>query len=207
MSDIEKKPSLRISPNVYGRTEAKNRVRYLIDPKGEGTETGVPETVVLTRWRKRQFPNFSFSGEKLSSTTWRAVAAAFGNDARKICQLSLDQIQVIKEEKTECIKKQGYLVLPSVNTLKALCLICGPQRMQVLLDKHNSTDHKGKSGVPDLFLYATNIQSGKPSIARFVEVKKPDEKVSQDQKNEIQLLNSMRLHARVIRLNELPKIR
>ena len=59
MSDIEKKPSLRISPNVYGRTELKNRVRYLIDPKGEGTQTGVPETVVLTRWRKRQFPNFS----------------------------------------------------------------------------------------------------------------------------------------------------
>ena len=205
MSDIEKKPSLRISPNVYGRTELKNRVRYLIDPKGEGTETGVPETVVLTRWRKRQFPNFSFSGEKLSSTTWRAVAAAFGNDARKICQLSLDQIQVIKEEKTECIKKQGYLVLPSVNTLKALCLICGPQRMQVLLDKHNSTDHKGKSGVPDLFLYATNIQSGKPSIARFVEVKKPDEKVSQDQKDEIELLNSMGLHARVIRLREIQK--
>lgn len=73
MSDIEKKPSLRISPNVYGRTELKNRVRYLIDPKGEGTQTGVPETVVLTRWRKRQFSNYSFSGEKLSSTLWRAA--------------------------------------------------------------------------------------------------------------------------------------
>ncbi len=205
MSDIEKKPSLRISPNVYGRTEVKNRVRYLIDPKGEGTETGVPETVVLYRWRKRQFPNYSFSGEKLSSTTWRAIAAAFGHDAKKICRLSLDEIQSTKLEMTERIKEQGHLVLPSVKTLKALCEICGPQRMQVLLDKHNSYDHKGKSGVPDLFLYATNIQTGKPSIARFVEVKKPEEKISQDQKNEIALLNSMGLHARVIRLNELQK--
>jgi hypothetical protein len=34
---------------------------------GRGTEKGVPETVVLTRWRKQQFPNFSFSGEKLSA--------------------------------------------------------------------------------------------------------------------------------------------
>jgi len=34
---------------------------------GRGTEKGVPETVVLTRWRKRQFPNFSFFGEKLSA--------------------------------------------------------------------------------------------------------------------------------------------
>jgi hypothetical protein len=53
-------------------------------------------------------------------------------------------------------------------------------------------------------LYASHIQTGKPSIARFVEVKKPDEKVSQDQKDEIVLLNSMGLHARVIRLVEKP---
>jgi hypothetical protein len=77
--------------------------------------------------------------------------------------------------------------------------------MQVLLDKHKSNEHQGKSGVPDLFLYATNTQTGKTSIARFVEVKKPKEKVSQDQKDEIELLNLMGLHARVIRLIELPK--
>ena len=83
MSDIEKKPSLRISPNVYGRTVEKNRVKYLIDPKGEGTKALVPEELVLTRWRKRKFPNYIFSGEKLSSTLWRAVAAAYGNSAKK----------------------------------------------------------------------------------------------------------------------------
>lgn len=207
MSDIEKKPSLRISPNVYGRNEVKNRVRYFIDPKGGGTETGVPETVVLTRWRKRQFPNYSFSGEKLSATLWRAVAAAYGINAKKICKLSFDDIQAIKEAKTVAIKAQGHLELPAAKTLKALCLVCGHERLQVLLDKHNSLEHQGKSGVPDLFLYATHIQTGKPSIARFVEVKKPDEKVSQDQKDEIALLNSMGLHARVIRLVEMPIIK
>ena len=160
MSDIEKKPSLRISPNVYGRTGEKNRVKYLIDPKGEGTKTGVPETVVLTRWRKRQFPNYSFSGEKLSSTLWRAVAAAYGSNAKKICKLSLEDIQAIKDEKTVAIKAQGHLELPSAKTLQALCLVCGHERMQVLLDKHNSLEHQGKSGVPDLFLYATHTQTG-----------------------------------------------
>ena len=119
----------------------------------------------------------------------------------------LEEIQAIKEEKTVSIKSLGHLELPAAKTLKALCNVCGPERMQVLLDKHNSNEHQGKSGVPDLFLYATHIQTGKPSIARFVEVKKPHEKVSQDQKDEIKLLNSMGLHARVIRLNELPKIR
>ncbi len=204
MSDIEKKPSLRISPNVYGRTGEKNRVKYLLDPKGEGTKTGVPETVILTRWRKRRFPNYSFSGEKLSSTLWRAVAAAYGSNAKKICKLSLEDIQAIKEEKTVAIKAQGHLELPAAKTLQALCLVCGHERMQVLLDKHNSLEHQGKSGVPDLFLYATHIQTGKTSIARFVEVKKPDEKVSQDQKDEIALMNYIGLHARVIRLVEKP---
>jgi hypothetical protein len=205
MSDIEKKPSLRISPNVYGRIEVKNRVLYLIDPKGEGTETGVPETVVLTRWRKRQFPNYSFSGEKLSSTLWRAVAAAYGINAKKIFKLSLEEMQAIKDEKTVSIKALGHLEIPAAKTLKALCNVCGPERMQVLLDKHNSNEHQGKSGVPDLFLYATHIQTGKPSIARFVEVKKPDEKVSKDQKDEIALLNSTGIHARVVRLVEKSK--
>jgi len=204
MPDIKKKPSLRISPNVYGRTGEKNRVKYLVDLKGEGTKTGVPETVVLTRWRKRIFPNYSFSGEKLSSTLWRAVAAAYGSNAKKICKLSLEEIQTIKEEKTVAIKAEGHLELPAAKTLQALCLVCGREKMQVLIDKHNSLEHRGKSGVPDLFLYATHIHTGKPAIARFVEVKKPHEKVSQDQRDEIVLLNSMGLHARVIRLVEKP---
>ena len=102
------------------------------------------------------------------------------------------------------IKAQGHLELPAAKTLQALCLVCGHERMQVLLDKHNSLEHQGKSGVPDLFLYATHIKTGKTSIARFVEVKKPDEKVSQDQKDEIALMNCIGLHARVIRLVEKP---
>jgi hypothetical protein len=52
MSDLEKKPSLRISPYVYGRTLVRNRVTYFIDPNEEGTKMGVPETVVLTRCKQ-----------------------------------------------------------------------------------------------------------------------------------------------------------
>ena len=84
MSDIEKKPSLRISPNVYGRTSVRNKVKYLIDPKGNGSDMGVPERVVLTRWRQRRFPNYQFSGDKLSSTLWRAVSAVYGKNTLKI---------------------------------------------------------------------------------------------------------------------------
>lgn len=204
MTDIEKKPSLRISPYVFGRALVKNKVNYLIDAKGGGTATGTPERVVLTRWRQRKFPDHSFSGEKLSSTLWRAVVMAYGKNAEKICKMSIERLQTVKDEKTESLNSSGFLKLPAASTLFSLFQICGPEKIQVLLDKHTSKEHEGKSGVPDLFLYATNKLTGKPTIARFVEVKKPDEKISPEQRAEIALLNSMGLHARVMRLIEKP---
>ena len=205
MLDIEKKPSLRISPNVYGRTSVGNKVKYLIDPKGGGSDMGVPERVVLTRWRKRQFPNHRFSGDKLSSTLWRAVAAVYGKNATKICRLSKDQLEEIKVIQSQAEGESNYLKLPASSIMFALFFICGPRRLQVLIDKHTSKEHEGRSGVPDLFLFAASTVTGDPSIARFVEVKKPGEKISQDQIDEIELLNSMGLHARVMRLVEMPK--
>ena len=207
MHDIEKKPSLRISPNVYGRISVKNKVMYLIDPKGVGAKMGVPERVVLTRWRQRQYPGHIFSGEKLSSTLWRAVAAGYGKNALKICSFSLEKMQQIKDEKSEFLKEMGYLKLPAASTLHALCFVCGPERLQLLIDRHTSEEHAGKSGVPDLFLYSTSAISGKPSISRFVEVKKPGEAISSVQKAEIALLNELGLHARVIRLVEKPTVK
>jgi hypothetical protein len=205
MLNIEKKPSLRISPNVYGRTSVRNKVKYLIDPKGGGSDMGVPERVVLTRWRMRQFTNHKFSGDKLSSTLWRAVAAVYGKNAAKICKLSKEQLEEIKVIQSQSEEERNYLKLPASSIMFALFFICGPKRLQILIDKHTSKEHEGRSGVPDLFLFAASTVTGKPSIARFVEVKKPGEKISQDQIDEIELLNSMGLHARVIRLVEMPR--
>jgi hypothetical protein len=120
MLDIEKKPSLRISPNVFGRTSKKNKVMYLLDSKGQGTAMGVPEKVVLTRWRKRVYANHIFSGAKLSSTLWRAVADAYGKNAKVICKLSLEEISDIKLRKTQELKAMGFLELPAAKILEVL---------------------------------------------------------------------------------------
>lgn len=202
MKETEAKPALRISHIVYGRQPSKNKVLYLVDPKGQGEERAVPESVVLKRWRKRQFPGHTFSGERLSSTLWRAVAKAFGTKAKALCKLSLDQIAVTSDKSRELLKADGYLKLASPQTLHALFAVCGPERLQAILDKHLSDGHKGKSGIPDLFLYATGHGTGKPTIARFVEVKKPEEAVSSVQMAEIAFLNQLGLHARVLRLVE-----
>ena len=202
MKETEAKPALRISHIVYGRQASGNRVFYLVDPKGAGDERAVPESVVLKRWRKRQFPSHTFSGERLSSTLWRAVAKAFGTQTKAICNLSLDQIAATAEKSRELLGADGYLKLASPQTLHALFAVCGPERLKAILDRHLSDQHKGKSGIPDLFLYATSHSTGQPTIARFVEVKKPEEQVSPVQMAEIAFLNQLGLHARVLRLVE-----
>ena len=97
MKDLNIKPSLRISHIVYGRLGSDNRVKYLVDANGKGEKMAIPETVVLTRWRKRKFPGYIFSGARLSSTLWRAVGKAFGVDAKAICKLSVEEIAQITE--------------------------------------------------------------------------------------------------------------
>ena len=202
MKETEAKPALRISHIVYGRQPSKNKVLYLVDPQGRGDERAVPESVVLKRWRKRQFLGHTFSGERLSSTLWRAVGRAFGANASELCQMSQSQIEVESDAKRAELGEAGYLKLASPQILFALFAVCGPQRLQAILDKHLSDEHKGKSGIPDLFLYATSHSTGLPTIARFVEVKKPEEAVSPVQMAEIAFLNQMGLHARVLRLVE-----
>ena len=50
--EYQRLPSLRISHIVYGRELRGNRVYYLVDPKGGGTNKKVAESVVLYRWRR-----------------------------------------------------------------------------------------------------------------------------------------------------------
>lgn len=202
MKETEAKPALRISHFVYGRQASGKRVYYLVDPKGTGDERAVAESVVLKRWRKRQFAGHTFSGERLSPTLWRAVAKAFGTNAKALCKLTIEQIATTAEKSRELLNADGYLKLASPQTLHALFAVCGPERLDAILDKHLSVEHKGKSGIPDLFLFATSHATGLPVIARLVEVKKPEEAVSPVQMAEIAFLNQMGLHARVLRLVE-----
>lgn len=201
MKEDEAKPSLRISHIAYGRELRGNRVYYLVDPKGHGTQRAVPETVVLKRWRQRKFDGYTFSGTRLSSTLWRAVDAAFGRDAQRICRLSPQELSEAIGQHRDVLKKK-YLSLPAPQALHAIFAVCGPKRLQAILDRHLSAAHAGLSGVPDLFVYAVHTSSGLPEIARFVEVKKPEEPASKVQLAEIEFLNGLGLHARILRFKE-----
>lgn len=197
----EQKPALRISHIVYGRESRGNRVVYLVDPKGRGEDKDIPETVVLRRWRMRRFPGHVFGGCRLSPNLWRAIPLVFGDNADKICSLDERAIESGIERARAALKSKKYKV-PSAECLRAIFAVLGPDRLRQLVDRHTSTERQGRYGIPDLFLYAKKTATGLPSGSRFVEVKKPEENISADQIEEIDFLNRIGLHARVLRLIE-----
>jgi len=199
--DHERLPALRISHIVYGREKQGPRVLYLLDPKEQGSEKAIAEQVVLHRWRRRKFEGFTFSGARLSPNLWRALPRLFGDDVSTWESLTEDQIQKAFESKESTLEGL-YVKSPGSNIIQALIKICGPDRLRAITNRHSDPNRSSKYGTPDLFLYATKISDGTPCIARFVEVKKPEESVSPDQHEEIHFLQSIGLHARVLRLDE-----
>ena len=197
--DPDSKPSLRISHIVYGRKNEGKRVKYLIDPSSG--DFAIPEDIVLIRWRRRKHPNASFSGARLGPHLWRALAESLGKDCSnwpsQMSETTLDQARTaFRQDPT----RRAYLnSLPCLSTLEALWSICGPERLQKLVDRHSNP---GVFGVPDLLLFARDPKTQKVYMGRFVEVKKPDEAISTGQREEIAFMNSLGLHARLIRLIE-----
>jgi VRR-NUC domain len=196
--DEPRKPSLRISHVVYGRRSEGRRVKYLVDPRGQGDEWDVPETVVLRRWRRRTFPGYTFSGTRLSSTLWRALPVWLGRDVAAWHRLSLEEMNEMRATAKDALRSAN-LIVPDVASTVALLAVCLPSMLRALVDRHAVRGNR--SGVPDLFLFAKD-SSGRSVMARFVEVKKPEEPVSDDQVEELDFMIALGLHARVLRLQE-----
>ncbi len=199
MKEIEAKPALRISHIVYGRINEGRRVTYLVDPRGRGGERAIAEQVVLRRWRRRKTEDYVFSGSRLSSTVWRALQVAFGPGVEGWVGADASALAARLEARRQQLRAAN-LRAPAPEALHALLAVCGRRGIRVLVERHTNA-LPGRSGVPDLFLFA-----GRPDrpveIARFVEVKKPEEPVSRDQRAEIAFMHSLGLHARVLRLIE-----
>jgi hypothetical protein len=118
-----------------------------------------------------------------------------------LCRMSVESLAASLDEKRTMLRDHHY-ALPAPAALHALFAVCGPDRLCAILERHLAPDRGNLSGIPDLFLYAIKTETGLPAIARFVEVKKPEEQVSRAQLDEIAFLNGLGLHARVLRLIE-----
>lgn len=192
---------LRISHLAYGREKRGNRVVYLLDPAGEDGPKGVAEAVVLHRWRRRRMEGYVFSGARLGPNLWRTLALVLPGKPAEWAGLSPERIAACVTTSRE----SGSMFprsLPNAKVLHALFTVCGARRLGHLIARHTWESRGEQYGTPDLFLFAMESQTGRISMARFVEVKKPEEAVSADQKEEIAFLRSLGLQARVLRLIE-----
>ena len=174
---------------------------YLVDQKGKGIEKKNAEAVILHRWRRRVRKGYSFSGAKLNPKIWRLLPQLLDNDVKNWIYLSSEDIQTIFHKKLDYMREHKIKV-PSYNILFGLFQICGATKLKKILLRHNDPEREKNFGTPDLFLFYTNTLTKKPGNGVFVEVKKPEEPLSQDQREEIAFLKSIGLQARILRLME-----
>jgi hypothetical protein len=200
-TEINKAPALRISHVVCGRVNEGGRVRYLVDPDGDGDERAIPEDVVLLRWRRRTMDGHTFHGCRLGPNTWRAIGYAFGSEVEQICSLSVEQIAAGRTD-LGLDKDSHHFWLPDASTMACLFQALGPSKLETILRRHLSPERVERFGTPDLFLFAKMRPEVRVSFFRLVEVKKPGEHISRDQHEEIAFLRSIGVPARVLRLIE-----
>jgi hypothetical protein len=200
-TEINRAPALRISHIVYGRENTGNRVKYLVDQSGKGDRKEIPENVVLIRWRQRKMENHSFHGCRLSPNFWRAIGKAYGNDAGSISKLTPDAL----EKHSEIMRADAaehHLKVPNSDVLHSIISALGSKKLQQILDRHLDPGRTERFGTPDLFLFAKKKSDTRVAFYRLVEVKKPKERVSNDQHEEIAFLRSIGVQARILRLIE-----
>jgi hypothetical protein len=92
--------------------------------------------------------------------------------------------------------------MPNAEQLKLIFDALGAKRLEAIMERHLAPERGERFGTPDLFLHARKEPTKELSHFRFVEVKRPGEHISNDQKEEIAFLRSLKLPARILRLIE-----
>ena len=197
-------PRLGVSNIVYGRrTNSNTRVEYLVDSGGdEELGYGIPEKVVLSRWKRKAHSRYRFGGIRLSPNVWRSISVALGSNYSEVFKMSIVQIDAKYAAAREVLKSLHY---PTMVGMKVVRLMegLGLERFKILMDRLNDPSRALHYGTPDLFLWAVAKSSKVMAYSQFVEVKKPDEPLSKDQISELHFLSSrLDLKARCFRLKE-----
>ena len=184
--------TLPISYSVYGRrTNKSHRVEYLIDPKGIPERGyGIPEQVVLSRWKKSSSPRYFFCGMRMSPNTWRSIRVALGEDAHLISRMTIKEINSLYQAKLGELKALHY---PAITGEKVLYLAngLGVISFEALLKRHNDPSRSKIFGTPDLYLWKCTKKTKTIRSIKFVEVKKPKEPLRSDQRDELNYLNNV----------------
>ena len=200
--ELNNSPELGISNVVYGRERREDgRVIYFPDNKLLEGKKVIPEKIVLKRWRKREFVYNVARGFRLSPNFWRAIGIVLSKDALKIKSLNKNEIEISFTKHQDALRAKNFKAQSTSNIIEIFKNL-ETHQLQLILDRHLDPDRVEKYGTPDLFLYTRHKTTQSISRAYFVEVKRPGEKLSDDQESEINFLRNIGLKSRVLRLKE-----
>lgn len=159
----------------------------------------IPEEVILYRWRrKKTTPGVVFKGTRLPPGTWRAVLACYMKKGgvegitSSAIRAAIDRLDMEEIDPT--------LRYPNIDALRVMVTHLEKRRaLEPILLRHLLGVDPGAPGIPDLFSYSL-APDGTVASARFVEVKRPVERVSKAQVDELRFLRSLGLRAGLVRL-------
>lgn len=136
------------------------------------------------------------------SNIWRSIKVALGEEYSNIVCMSVEDINHRYEASSEALRLKNCKALNGENILKLIEGL-GLSKFQALMGRHNDPSRSDIYGTPDLFIRALRRPTNKIEYVRFVEVKKPQEPLSEAQTNELHYLNfDLNIKARVLRLRE-----
>lgn len=189
----------------------------------------IPEEVVLGRWRRRAVSKGvrSHHGCRLPPNIWGLIGAIepwldFPDHERSDTTDSSKEVgrsrvpgtysaaqgpQFTRESIESALAHavESGVALPNGETpptaIAALLNNLPGQAIRALIERHPCDNDP--HGVPDLLLYQVT-RKGRNTSVYFVEVKRPDEALKTNQKEEIDFLRSLNLRAGVFRLRESP---
>lgn len=183
--------SLHISLTVARCEHAdhERRVRYTL---GDGCRTG--EDIVIWRWRHRRGADVTFDGCRLPPGTWRLLQACIDAGLKISPELESETVRRFVDQVRE--QHREWRAPESGKLLALITTLSNRRRLMRILERERREAHPG---IPDLFLFKRR-PDGTPFAGRFVEVKRPDERVSPEQQEEITFLRGLGLKAGVARL-------
>ena len=160
----------------------------------------IPEHVVLTRWRKKvPRAGETYHGFRLPPGTWRVLTDVEFEDF-DWRRASADRVRralgLVKRRNPTLRAPRPAALLTLGRRLEEIGVLLG------VLERGRDPEHPG---TPDLFLYRKNAY-GFVEGEKFVEVKSPGDRVSKEQRAELEFLRGLiGLDAGVVRLIERPQ--
>ena len=186
--------TLGVSRSVPPPVRSGTRVRYRI----HGAEM-IAEQVIRTRWIKGRPEN---RGHRLDPRIWAILGALLPH-------LPQPPASAMEEDVRAAYRKAKNLPTRSrpVVSVVALLRMLSEERLRKLIERHCPPDAADPLGVPDLLLFRVtrSFQAetrGRLYAPRFVEVKRPRERLLPRQLEEIRFLRGLGLRAGVVRLVE-----